>query len=151
MRDLYKVSQPRRESEILKIISDERLPKKIDFFSEELKNYVQELKSTFNTKEIANQEIILKEYIEGKIYNNEQLSTYEEQKIINLIKKFHKEGFTNLDIVNENFILTPKKELYFVDFGWAKNKKELKKEQTIFIESTYRDLSDLEKMLKKSI
>lgn len=110
----------------------------------------------FEGKHNINGSLIIKEYIEGKHYNFEQLSTVEEEKIIDLIRTFHKEGYVDLDIANRNFILTPNKGLYFIDFGWAKTKKEIMNRTfgsfvKTFEEGIKKDWSDLERMLNKSI
>ena len=45
------------------------------------------------------------QFIDGNVWNFEQLSTSEEQKLINLVKTFHKEGYSRMDLRRINFIL----------------------------------------------
>lgn len=136
--------QAKRENEILEIFQGiERLPKKIDYFEG-----IKKRKSNYHWDYLPY--VLLKEFIHGESYNYEQLSTEEEQKIINLIEYFHKEKFANLDIIERNFIINQKKELYFVDFGWATKESEKYTWET-FDELKQKDFRNLEFMLKKSI
>jgi len=122
----------------------DRLPKKIRFKN----NLIKNSKKSFSIGKTMLEDYFLEEeYIKGEIYNCQQLSTAEEQKIIDLMKTFHKEGYSRLDFKrSNNFIFTPKNELYYIDSGWCINK-----DNPEFKEELKEDLRHLEKLLKKSV
>ena len=86
------------------------------------------------------------QFIEGSNWINQQLSTSEEQKLINLVRAFHKEGYSRMDLFKSNFILALNEELYYIDAGNCIQKGN----EDFEIWKEY-DLRDLDKILKKSM
>jgi hypothetical protein len=148
-------SQNPVENEILnKFNGLERIPKKIAFeegifnkiiaISPEQLPFFKKLSLTFKNKVEDN--FLVEKFIPGKSYNYEQLSPSEEQKLIDLVNLFHKEGYARLDIGRaNNFILNPQGELYYIDLG-----KLIKKGHPQFDFEKGYDLFYLDETLTKS-
>lgn len=124
----------------------ERIPKKIVFQADLIKK-LNLIKSHSSDGYFTVQDYFLEEqFIEGKCYDYQQLSTNEEQKLIDLVKTFHNASYFRLDIrKGSNFILTPKGELYLVDLG-----SFIKKRGRFFNNYRKEDLKELDELLKKS-
>ncbi len=121
----------------------ERLPKKILF----RRNLEKQITPTFR-KELTpglKDYFLEEQFIDGNVWNFEQLSTSEEQKLINLVKTFHKEGYSRMDLRRINFILNPNQELYYVDSGNC-----VRKDDKNFKYHLADDLRTLDKLLEMS-
>lgn len=102
--------QAKRENNMyLKYGNLEGIPEKINFFD----NISEEIKKEENFMN----HILFKKFIPGEHYAGETIGAKEEQKMFDLIKFFNKEKYYVLDIASRNFILTPERKLYFIDFS----------------------------------
>jgi hypothetical protein len=144
-----KLNQVEKENQIYGLMGNlDRVPKKIKFY--DLNNY--DFQKKYEGK-LLKPRILIKEYIFGKEYCDEQLSSEEEQKMFELVGNFHREGLAYLDLNKRNLILTPDRKLFYIDFGTALRKGEKKSRvievtQKLFDEFKMQDLRNLENILR---
>ena len=114
----HRFNQSKKENQIYEIMGNlDRIPKKIEFY--DLNDF--DFEQRYGGK-LINPEILIKEYIPGRPYCDEQLTTSEEQKMFNLVGDFHREGLAGLDLKRSNFVLTPDQKLFYIDFGISSRK-----------------------------
>lgn len=133
------------ENEILERLSGlEGLPRKVLF----IKGLKSKILNKFKLLEPGLKGYFLEQqFIEGDYWYRSQLSTSEEQRLINLVRTFHKSGYSNMDLRRpSNFILTSDEKLFYIDAGSC-----IKKNHPDFESFVEDDLRDLEVILKKSV
>jgi len=154
-RDRRNETQDLMENEILdrfkgldripnKVLFEKDIPNEVILDFKKSASFFQKLLPEYYV--LLENRFLVESFISGKQYNYESLSTTEEQKLIDLVRTFHKEGYARLDIgKSDNFILTSRKELYLIDLGML-----IKKDDPQFNLEINHDLFYLDDLLKKS-